>query len=117
MNADTTRYVNEVIRPTADRVAGLMLLPKEVIDVFLAKDLAADLGFAESLVTREEPLELADYGAITPAIIQSGDDRTAISNIEVLAFLRIIRFLGAALDADPAAKQLVRKIAVNPRVS
>lgn len=116
MTSDTLSFVNEVIRPLADLVAGIMDKPKAVLDTFASKGFAADCGFADSLVTQDAPLELADYGAITPEVIPTNDSRTPFSNIELLAFLRIVRFLGAALDADPAAKLLIRKIAVNPRL-
>ena len=116
MTNDTLTFVNEVIRPLADLVAGIMDKPKAVLDTFASKGLAADFGFAESLVTQDAPLQGSDYAAITPAIIPTNDSRTPFSNIELLAFLRIVRFLGSALDADPAAKLLIRKIAVNPRV-
>lgn len=117
MTTDTIRFCNEVVRPLADLVAGIMDKPKAVLDTFASKGLATDCGFAESLVTQDAALQASDYAAITPAMIPTGDDRTPFSNIELLAFLRIIRFLGASLDADPAAKLLIRKIAVNPRVN
>ena len=117
MTSDTIRYIDEVIRPIADRLAGLMVAPKEIIETFLAKDLALDLGFPESFVTRAERLENADYSTITPVFVPNADNRTPITNIDVLVLLRVIRFFGASLDDDPDAKTLIRKVAVNPRIN
>ena len=115
MNQNTIDFTNDVTRPLADVLAGFMDKPRAVIDTFLAKGLAADLGIPVSLVTQSNALVQADYETITAVTVPTGDSRTPFTNVEYLAFLRIVKFLDEALNADPYAKKLIRKIAVNPR--
>lgn len=114
MNQDAVNYCNEVIRPLADVLAGLMDHPAAVLGAFKAKGHAEKFGFDQALVEKLEELKPQDYGFEEQPIPTGNDGRTATTNRELLALLRVVGFLGRALDMDPAAKLLIRKWAVNP---
>jgi hypothetical protein len=115
MTPEALDFNNRTIRATADLLAGLLDRPSVIIDTFIAKGFPAEHGFTAELMTREIPLVDADYAALTPALIPTNDERVPYPNIELLGFFRILRFINAALNADPVAVALIRKLAINPR--
>ena len=112
------KFFNEQLRPMADRLAGLLTAPSGFLDAFAAKGIGSLLGIPDALLTQTAPLVPADYGSVSGVTLddgRAGDGSVALSARDVLAFYRVIRFLGATLSADPFVTQISLKIAINPR--
>ena len=110
-------FCNETLRPVGDRLAGLLPLPQAVIDTIAGKGLSAVLGTTDAKLFRSEPWELADYGEIAPAVIAGADSagRTAITNYDVIALVRVLVTLRLMSAANDQLGPLVAKWGVNPR--
>lgn len=115
----STRFLNEQVRPLADRLAGLLPLPDAFVAMFDAKGIGTLLNIPPGLLTQAAPLVDADYATVSGDILDDGRAAEGITQLtarDVLAFFRIMRFLGAMLDSDPMVQQVAFKIAVNPRL-
>lgn len=115
-------FLNESLRPAADRLAGLLTFPKAVISTAVGKGLIPVLGSDEATLTRPEEWTMTEYAAALTATsgeqsITGSDSggRTLLSNLDALKMLRVIVWLNSAISADPALAPLIYKFAVNPR--
>ena len=116
IDARAIKFVNERVRPLADLIAGLFAHGPEVLAEYEAKGLATLFGVPATALTVDTP---PDCTTIIPLGITDGspaDGRTPFLNLELLAALRMVRYLNGlgAQDAGAASK-LALKIAVNPR--
>ena len=110
-----TKFFNEQLRPMADRLAGLLTAPSGFLDAFAAKGIGPLLGIPDALLTQTAPLVPADYGSVSGVALDDGRAAEGIVQLsvrDVLAFYRVIRFLGATLSADPFVTQITMKISV-----
>ena len=115
-DARAIKFLNEVARPLADVIAGLFAFGPAALAEYEAKGLATLFGLPANALTIEA---VPNYAAITPLALIDGsptDGRTPFINLELLAALRMVRFLASMGAADGgAASNLALKIAVNPR--
>lgn len=120
-NPVLTTFCNESIRPIADRLAGLIHLPKQVIATMKGKGLIEVLGTDEAALLRNgllQPWSNEDYMALgaPQEITNSGDSsRPTLTNYDVIGLVRVLVTLQNMIDANPLLPSLVGKIAVNPR--
>lgn len=115
-DARAVKFVNERVRPLADLIAGLFAEGPAVLAEWEAKGLATLFGLPANALSIEAA---PNYAAITPLALADGspaDGRTPFLNLELLAALRMVRYLAGlgAMDGGAAAN-LALKIAVNPR--
>lgn len=115
-DARAVRFANEKLRPLADLVAGLFMSGGATLAEYEAKGLAAVFGLpADALLSDAPP----DYAKIVPLAIADGspaDGRTPVMNVELLAALRMVRYLaGLGAQDGGAAAKLALKISVNLR--
>ena len=68
-NAALLAFVNESIRPVADRLAGLLPLPTAVLDACAGQGLAAILGTTDAELRRSQPWADSDYAAMARAFL------------------------------------------------
>ncbi len=110
-------FCNETIRPTADRLGGLLPLLTSITDAVRGQGLAAVLGTTDAELFRTTPWDVADYAAIPPQDItgSDGSNRTLLTNHDVIGLIRVIAALSAMRSANPSLGPLVGRIAVNPR--
>ena len=112
------KFLNEVLRPQADQLAGIIAKPTAFITQFNAKEIAEALSIPGEFLTRETPLLNADYASVSGEALDDGRAEEGVVQItprEVLAFYRIIKFLEISLNADPSVSVLANRIAINPR--
>lgn len=118
MNPILKKFLNEVLRPEADRLAGIVRRPADFLAEWAAKGIGPLLGVPDELLTRETPLLPQDYATVDGTPLDDGraaEGVVQLSAREVLAFYRIYRSLAAQLAADPHVEAVARRIAINPR--
>lgn len=114
-----TGFCNELLRPAADKLTGLIPYAENLLSVYKAKNLGPLFGHPTDLLTNVNP---PDYTTITGNVIDGSpqDGRTNITNANVAGFLRILLFLSTVAEATDAnfgsSYELSLKISVNPKV-
>ena len=116
-NASLLAFVNESIRPVADRLAGLLPVPPAVLDACAGQGLAAALGTTDTELRRSQPWTDSDYAAIPVQTITGSDSggRTLLTNHHVIGILRVLAAVKSLADDNPALGPLLGATAVNPR--
>ena len=113
-NPIAIKFVNEKVRVTAKKLAELMVTVREFIQE-LDPQMLQTLGIDPAMFNKAEDLTDADYASISLDIYADGsefDGRRPIANAEVLAWLRIIRFLyNVGISDNERVEKLARKIA------
>jgi len=118
MNEVLLRFVNETIRPVADKLAGLLLVPDQILNTVLGQGIPESLGTTAKALLSAVPWTDADYAVITPQEIVGSNSggRVALTNHHVLGILRAVVALKGLAEANPSLGPLVGAVAVNPRV-
>lgn len=116
-NALLLAFVNETIRPVGDRLAGLLPIPKAVLDALQGQGLAAVLGTSDAALRREQGWEQADYDAVPLQAIAGSDagGRALLTNHHVIAVIRALAAVKNLDDDNPALRIVLGAVAVNPR--
>lgn len=113
-NPVAIKFVNEKVRVTARKLAELMVTVREFIQE-LDTDMLNLLQIDPVMFNKAEDLTNEDYASISLDLYQDGspgDGRRPISNAEVLAWLRIIRFLyNVGIADNERVERIARKIA------
>lgn len=108
------KFVNEKVRITAKKLAELMVTVREFIQE-LDADMLNLLQIDSVMFNKVEDLTNEDYASISLDLYSDGsptDGRRPLTNAEVLAWLRIIRFLYNVGTADnERVERIARKIA------
>lgn len=114
-------FVNESVRPLADRAAGIFGVVAAFLDAAKGKGFATDLGTTDAELFRDTPWELQDFasllvdGAPVPITGTDSGGRTLLTNVDAVAIIRLAQWLQTAKEADPGIGPQVAKVAVNPR--
>lgn len=116
-NAPLLAFVNESIRPVADRLAALLPLPDAVLDACLGQGLVELLGTNATDLLQAAPWTDENYEAIPLQSITGSDSggRTLLTNHHVIGILRVLAVVKAMKSDNPALGPLVGAVAVNPR--
>ena len=120
-NAALLSFVNESVRPLADRTAGMFGVVDAFLDAAKGKGFAPVLGTDDATLFRSTPWEFSDFaaclvdGAPVPIVGSDSGGRTLLTNIDVLAMIRLAQWHKNAKATDPGIGPQVAKIAVNPR--
>lgn len=113
-NPNAVKFANERVRVTARLLAELVNTVR-AFDLELDEPLAGVLGVPWDLVTQLEDLTNEDYGTVSPDVYADGspgDGRRTLTNVELLAWVRVIKFLSRLAAADDGrVERLARKIA------
>lgn len=103
-------FVNDVVRPAADRLAGIIPLLQSVLLQWNAKGLAATITNTSDLID--------DGSATGGSAPNSPDGRTPITGADVVAMITNMQSIQANIQANSNAIVLnVMKIAVNPQLN
>ena len=120
-DAALLKFVDESVRTLADKAAGVFGFVDAFLEAARGKGVAALLGTDDETLFRSTPWEQSDFAACLvggePVAITGSDDggRTLLTNVDVLAMIRLAQWLKNAKAADPAIGPQVAKVAVNPR--
>ncbi len=116
-NALLLSFVNESVRTTADRLAGLIPVPVAVLDAAVGQGHPATLGTTAEELLRAEPWTDEDYAVIPVQVITGSDSggRAALTNHHVIAILRVLVSVKYMIEMNAALGPLVGTVAVNPR--
>ena len=120
-DAALLKFVDESVRTLADKAAGVFGFVDAFLEAARGKGVASVLGTDDDTLFRATPWEVADFEAClvngSPLGITGSDDggRTLLTNIDVLAMVRLAQWLKNAKAADPTIGPQVAKVAVNPR--
>ena len=116
-NAPLLSFVNESVRPVADRLAALLPLPDAVLDACMGQGSASVLGTTDAELLKAEAWTDEDYEAIPVQVITGSDSggRAPLTNHHVIGILRVLAVVRAMKAENPALGPLVGAVAVNPR--
>ncbi len=116
-NSVALTFCNETLRPLADMLAGLIIVPAEIIATVKGKGLSTILGTDDITLLRQQAWTTDDYKAVSFGEVIGSDSggRTLCSNIDMLAILRVAIALDEMINADSNLKPLIAKWAVNPK--
>ncbi len=111
-------FVNETVRPLADRIAGITTLLDPIIGAVQGQGIGERLGTTSTLLTRAAEWTETEYGSFAPETITGTDSggRQLLNAHHVAAVLRVAAFLKGEFDANPMLMQVLGAVAVNPRV-
>lgn len=115
-NALLLNFVNESVRPVADRLAGLLPLPDAILNACIGQGLCEVLGTTpEDLLAGPWTDEMYQAVPVDAIVGSDGGGRTLLTNHHVIGILRVLAAVKYLADSNPALGPLLGAVAVNPR--
>lgn len=116
-NANLLFFTNESIRTVADKLAGLLPLPEQILDAAVGRGFPTLLGTTNTALLQSTAWTDADYEAIPLATVTDSDSggRVLLTNHDVIGVLRALVALKNMKAANPSLGPLLGRVAVNPR--
>ena len=113
-------FVDESVRPLADRAAGVFAGIAQFLDAVRGKGLSGLLGTNDETLFRQSPWEQSDFvatftGSPQPIVGSDSNGRALLTNVDVIALIRLAVWLDESRKANPNIGPQVAKAAVNPR--
>jgi hypothetical protein len=120
-NAALLAFVDESVRVLGDRAAGVFSFISQFLDAAKGKGFATLLGTTDEELFRDQPWELKDFASTfvtqpQPIVGSGNGGRTTLTNLDVIAMVRLAQWLQTSRNMDPTIGPQVAKVAVNPRV-
>lgn len=110
-------FCNETIRIFGDRVSGLLPTPDIILAAAIGKGIPEMMGTTSAKITQLTDWTPEDWAAIVeiPITGSDSDNRTLLTNIDVIKMLLVAAKLSMLIKAYPWLLPLLGKVAVNPR--